>query len=131
MSEEQEKQQPNLQDLESEVVKVARGAVQKAIVDGLTSYQSPLTKAVGVAFARHDAAFAVMVEEELVGLMSDPKLREDIREALRQKLAKSLVSKAGGELEKRVNELRQNPETRAKITLALSKMVDEIGNGTD
>lgn len=115
-----------LQDLEGEVVKIARGAVQKAVLDSLAGYNSPLSKAVTLAFQKHEPEFVAVVEREIGSLAQDHNLALDIREALRHKLASILVSKVGGEIEKRVNDLRQNPETRARITLALAKMIDEL-----
>jgi len=45
---------------------------------------------------------------------------------LHNKLAKVLISKMSGELEKKVNELKQDPTTRAKITLAINKVMEDV-----
>ena len=52
------------------------------------------------------------------------QFRDALKDALNAKLAKTLISRMGGELEKQVNELKANPATRAKITLAINELIE-------
>ena len=47
-----------------------------------------------------------------------------MKDALNNKLAKVIVARMGGELEKQVNALKANPLTRAKITLAIEQCLE-------
>lgn len=73
-------------------------------------------------------------QEKIRGLLEeafDDALKGDFRENLKtacsHKLAKIIVSKCEGEIERRANDLRSSPEFRAKVTLAIEKAVKEAG----
>ena len=62
----------------------------------------------------------------IVGAVADEKFRVEIESALRTKLAKTLVERCGGELEKSINTLKSDPATRAKITLAIDGVMKDL-----
>jgi hypothetical protein len=70
-----------------------------------------------------------MLEQAVASCVGDPEFVESIRVAVRQSLAKTLVQRFGGELEKQVNALKSDPITRARITLALEEIVKERSPG--
>ena len=113
-------------DLDRRVLNAANSAITKAIVKELVGYKSPLSLIVERVISAHDAEIYNLVDSEVVNLLTADDFRASLREALNAKLARTLIQRMGGELEKTVNELKANPATRAKITLAVAGIIDEM-----
>ena len=47
---------------------------------------------------------------------------------MKRKLAKVLISQYGGEIEKTVGQLKANPTSRAKITMAIDSVMTDLTN---
>jgi hypothetical protein len=101
-----------------------RDGVRKVLVDG---YHSPLTKFITDAIESHKAEMRKVLEEGVASCLNDGQFREQLKTAVRQALAKTLVQRFGGELEKQVNVLKSDPTTRARIILALEEIVSKAG----
>lgn len=65
----------------------------------------------------------MILEDAIAKSLNDTAFTDSIKQAVRQSLAKTLVQKFGGELEKQVNALKSDPLTRARIVLALDEIV--------
>jgi hypothetical protein len=107
--------------------------LENAIRDGLregiksklsSSYGNPIDKLVEQCIAAKGEAFRSMLTEALDSCVSDPAFRDTLRETVRATLAKTLVQRFGGELEKQVNTLKSDPTTRARITVAIEEIVN-------
>ena len=103
-------------------------ALKRAINEELTGYGSALRKITERVIEQRSGELQELMDGAIVAAINDETMRSEIAIAIRAKAAKTLVNKMGGEVEKRVNELRANPVTRAKITIALEKMIEEIGH---
>lgn len=103
-----------------------------AVMDGMRegvkakfsqSYDNPLTKVISGAIKKNAPAFQSLLDEALKSCIGDGAFREEIKAGVRHQLAKQLIQKFGGELEKQVNTLKSDPATRARITLAIDEIV--------
>lgn len=112
--------------MEKEIIRIAKESIEKAIINDLTGYQKPLSKYINKVLEKHESEFTSLIDCEVVEILNAKTFKTTLSEALNMKLAKVLVNKLGGELEKKVNELKANPQTRAKITLAISNIINEI-----
>ena len=112
---------------EDNLMKAAERAVYDSISKSLTNdWKGPIKNAVEIILAKHQSKIEAIVEEAFTGLINTDGFKQSVHQALQDKLARSLVSKMGGELESKVNELKANPETRARITLAISDCVKSL-----
>jgi len=116
-------------DLDRRILSQVNVALGKAITDELTGYQKPLSKIVERVINSHSSEVYNLVNDEFVTLLTADDFRSTLKTALNDKLARVLISRMGGELEKQVNELKANPQTRALITLAISGVVAELIQG--
>lgn len=110
--------------------KLTQNAIADAIRDGIKSkmsggYNSPLDKLAEAAIKEHEQAIRKLLGESIASCLKDADFTESIKNAVRQALAKTLVQKFGGELEKQVNALKSDPTTRARIVLALEEIVSK------
>lgn len=107
--------------------KILLDAIQDGLREGIkskiTNYSSTLSKAVDDAIEQNKPALTSLVSEAVKTSLSEPNFRESVIDAVRSLMAKTLISKIGGEIEKQVNGLKSDPTTRARITLALDEIV--------
>lgn len=113
--------------MEIDVDKLFENAMRDAIRDGIKGkfggYNSPLDKLCESAMKTHEAAFRSMLQDAIGSCVTDPTFKEHIVQATRTTLAKTLVQRFGGEIEKQVNALKSDPTTRARIVLAIEDIV--------
>lgn len=105
--------------LERAVNDAFRAGIKKAF----TGYNSPLDKLVAAAIDKQSSAFRALLEEAIGTCVLNDGFRQEIREAVHRHLAKTLIQRFGGEIEKQVNVLLSDPTTRARITLAIGEIV--------
>lgn len=113
-------------DADKLLVDALRDGIREGVKAKLQqSYDNPLNKLLGQVLERHAPAFQAMLGEAIASCVGDAAFRAQIAEAVRHTLAKTLVQRFGGELEKQVNQLKSDPATRARITLAITEIVKE------
>ena len=64
-----------------------------------------------------------LLSDAVKSCVGDEAFREEIKSSTRKVLAKTLVARFGGEIEKQVNALKSDPTTRARIVLAIEEIV--------
>ena len=112
--------------MEKQILAQVQKAMDSAITSELVGYNKPLSKLTERVIEAHSDELFTLVDGEFSSLIGGDGFKDALREALNKKLARTLIHRMGGELEKQVNSLKQNPQTRAKIMLAISQIVDEL-----
>ena len=112
-----------MSDLEKQIINECSEAVNKAIVDCLTGYNTPLSKMANTVVASHETELVLMMDTALCETISSKDFKQAVKNAFTHKLAKTLMSKMEGEVEKAVTVIRQDPVRRAKIILAIEKLI--------
>ena len=102
-----------------------RDGIREGVKSKLTGYNSPLDKIIESAFLTQKEGIRDLLEEGISKCLSSEAFRHDIQQAVNQNLAKVLVQRFGGEVEKQVNALKSDPTTRARITLAIEQIVKD------
>lgn len=108
--------------------KLMEHAIREATRDGIAKqfangYSSPLGKLLNEAIEKHSLSMRTMLEDAIASCINEPSFRDEIATAVRHSLAKTLIQRFGGEMEKQVNVLKSDPTTRARITLAIEEIV--------
>lgn len=114
--------------MEKQILEAINDAVSKSIVTALTSYNSPLNKLCEEVISKHRPDLFAMLDTEVAELKTTPEFKAAIKDALNHKLARLMVAKMEGELEKRVNDLRAQPGIRARIVLAVENIIKDNAN---
>ena len=110
---------------EDKLLNAAEKAIYESITTLLVSYHSPVKDVVNNVMKKHEDRLIEIADNALVSILDSKSFSEAIHQAINDKVARMLVSQIGGEVEKRVNELKADPVTRAKITLALSQIASK------
>lgn len=100
-----------------------RTGIRNGVKSAFDGYNSPLKKLVEDALSASNSEFRDLLNNAIAGCVKDSEFREDIIAATRKTLAKTLVQRFGGEIEKQVNALKSDPVTRARITMAIEEVV--------
>lgn len=111
-------------ELDSE--KLLEQAIRGALTEGMKEklrYNGTIDTLLKLSIEKHDAKFRSMLEDAIGSCVNDDSFREEIAGAVRTSLAKTLVQRFGGEIEKQVNALKSDPTTRARITIAIEEIV--------
>lgn len=114
-----------MSDIEKQIMEAVRQALAGAVEKRLMEYGSPLVKHIDEVVSRKGDLIKALVSDAFEDALAG-ELRPQIRTALAHKLARILVSKMEGEIEKRVNDLRSNPSSRAAITLAVEAAIQKL-----
>ena len=114
--------------MEKQILEAINDAVGKSIITALTGYNSPLNKLCEEVISKHRTDLFAMLDSEVAELKTTPEFKAAIKDALNHKLAKLMVAKMEGELEKRVNDLRAQPGMRARIVLAVENIIKDNAN---
>ena len=109
---------------DKEVENMIRDGMRDAIKSKLSAtYSNPFDKLMQKCIEDNSESFRSLMAESISSCMLDNQFRNDIASSVRSNLAKILVQRFGGELEKQVNVLKSDPATRARITLAIEEIV--------
>jgi len=109
--------------MEMNVDQIFENAVRDGMREGvkarLSQYNAPIWALIDDTIKANSGGFRKLLEEAISGVVNDDLFRKEIISATRTALAKTLVQRFGGEIEKQINALKSDPATRARITLAI------------
>ncbi len=111
------------EEIGKELFACVKDGLRKAVAEKLNGYGSPLEKMLNGCIEKHGEQLRSMLVDAISSAIGDAEFREQIATAMRLKLAKVLIERFGGELEKQVNLLKSDPNTRARITLAIDDIL--------
>ena len=114
-------------DLQQEIYKTVLAGIGDVIKDRLNRGYSdnPLNKMIDSVVLSKQNEISKLIKESIDGALT-VDFRKEIKEAISHKLAKILISKMEGEIEKVANNLRNSPEFRAKVTLAITDVINSM-----
>src|SRR5687768_16396595 len=103
--------------LERQIAEQVKESIAKAISERLSQGydRSPLSQLIDRVVTRHSAELESIVSNAAATAFSQHDFKAELNAAFTHKLARVLVSKFEGEVEKRAVEIRANPAMRAKI----------------
>lgn len=106
------------------LVNAIKDGIREGVKSRLTTgYQNPFEKLILDVISKYDGDLRTLISEGMTSAIGDEKFREELKASIRSILAKTLVQRFGGELEKQVNTLKSDPTTRARITLAIEDIL--------
>lgn len=111
--------------MEQQILNQVNAAIGEAIIKELVGYNKPLSNLTARVIAANEDQLFTLINSEFAALLNSADFKDQLQIALNAKLAKTIVSRMGGELERRVNDLKADPTTRAKITLAIDNALSE------
>lgn len=110
----------------NDVLQIAKEAIKEQIVARFGSgYNSPLHKIIDECMANYDGELRSLVNSSLEGLFSSPDFKKIISEEFTRKVAKTMVGKLEGTVERAVDKLKQDETLKARMILAIENIIKE------
>ena len=103
-------------------------AITAKITSKLEGYSSPLEKIVNDVVLENEPKIRAVVTEALNTVFSDDKFSGLVKEEFQRKVAKNLVGKLEGAVEKSADKLRQDESVKARMILAIEAIVNSQPN---
>ena len=114
--------------LEKDVLKSVQVSIDKAILTTLTDYNSPLKKIILEVVAQNSNELKSIILESFEKVIRTEDFKQSIINGFSHKVARTIISNNDGLFEKVSNELKQDASFKAKMTLAVSNVVNECLN---
>lgn len=110
--------------LEASIMHSVNDAVQKAITSTLSDYNSPLKKLTDAVIEEHKTELRAIIESCFEATIRHDDFRASVLDAFNHKIARLVISNNDSLLDKVSNDLKSDAAFRAKLTLAVSGVVD-------
>ena len=112
--------------LDKEILSVVQSAVTTSIRDTLVNkYDSPLIKLVKQVVEDHNTELKKLINDSFEQVIRTDEFKESIVSAFSHKVARTIISNNDGLFDKVSNELKQDAVFKAKISIAVSNVVEE------
>jgi hypothetical protein len=112
-------------DLEQQVQRDLSTAIEKVVREQMGGYNSPLHKMVDAVVSEKATDIKALLRAAITDVVSAEEFKSEIRSAFAHSLARNLMNEYKGEIEKRANELRQQADFRARVTIAIEEIVTD------
>ena len=111
--------------LEDDILKVARKSVSESIAAAFTGYNNPLGELTKSVVNQHSAHLRKIIEDSFTEVIAMDEFKQSIVNAFSHKVARTIISNNDGLFDKVCNDLRGDAVFKAKMSLAVSKVVEE------
>ena len=118
------KQGDTMSDLEKQILNISKNAIADAIQNELVGYNKPLSKMANEVVLENKQEVKSIMDESFKSVIRSAGFDTMVKEEFNRKIAKLLVGQLSGEVEKAVNTFRQDPTLKAKMILAIEKIIN-------
>lgn len=109
---------------EKELALLVVDAVKSKFIKELdTGYSNPMDEFIRETINKHKDLICNTLNNLLIDSLASNEFKQTLQEEFNRKIAKTLISKLSGGVEKSVNEIMMNAETKAKLILAITNIV--------
>lgn len=110
--------------LEASIIHSVNDAVRKSITSALSEYNSPLKKLTDTVIEEHRTELRAIIGACFEQTIRHDDFRASVLEAFNHKIARLVISNNESLIDKVSNDLKSDATFRAKLTLAVSGVVD-------
>jgi hypothetical protein len=111
--------------LEQDILKTTQLAINESITKVLAAYDSPLIKLVKSVVDENSNELRTIISDSFTQVIKTDEFKQSIINAFSHKVAKTIISNNDGLFDKVSNELKQDSIFKAKMSLAVSNIVEE------
>ncbi len=112
-----------------EVIKMLGDAIVTKLASRFASpYSSPLDKIVDKVVTEHMEDLEQIANNCLSAVVKDEQFKQLVQDQFKHKMARALVGKLEGTVDKAADKLRQDPAFRARMVLAIEALIKDDTN---
>lgn len=112
--------------IEDKVLNAIKESLDKSISENITRYNSPIVKFCDEVVKAQEGMIKACIAHNLRKVLGSEDFSNSVEVAMKEKVARIIVSKVGGSIEKEVNELNKHPETQIRMRKGLLDLVNRI-----
>lgn len=106
-----------------EVKNIIADALKEKLLSAIN--YGEMHKLVDEVLSERKSEFDSLLNEIIDSFLKDTNIRKAMVEEFRHKVAKTMVSKMDGAVEKNISKFRQDPTTNARMILAIENIISE------
>lgn len=114
-----------MSDLEKQILSTVQHSMSESIKSVLTGYNSPLQQLVKSVVDENSKELRAIISDSFKLVISTDEFKQSIVSAFSHKVARTIISNNDGLFDKVSNELKQDAVFKAKMSLAVSNVVEE------
>lgn len=111
--------------LEQDILKITQQSIQDSIKSSLSGYGSPLLKLVAEVVNENTIELKEIISSSFKSVIRTEEFKKSIIDAFSHKVARTIISNNNGLFDKVSNELKQDSIFKAKMSLAVSNVVEQ------
>lgn len=116
-------------NFEHKILSVLSSSLDKSIKENLTRYNNPLQTLVTSVVESRSESIKEIISSSFDHVIEKDEFKASIISAFSHKVSRSIISNNDGLFDKVSNELKQDSKFKAKMTLAVAKVVEECLKG--
>lgn len=105
--------------------------IQEMLIKAMSEYayyNSPLRKPIEMVMERYSSKVAEIFEKQLKESLDDETFKIEVKKAITQKVARTLINESESCISRSVQKLKQNEAFRAKLVLAIDNIIEEFSD---
>lgn len=111
---------------DSELLELAKAGIREKVLERFTtSWSSPINKMADDVVAAHSIEIKLLMEDCLAQVTKSKLFKDTVKEEFIRKVAKSMVGKLEGTVEKAVDKLKNDPTLKARMIIAIENLIKE------
>ena len=114
--------------LEQDILRASQEAVNNAVKDVLSKYDSPLVKLVKSVVEENSSELRVIISDSFTQVIRTSEFKQSIVSAFAHKVVRTIISNNDGLFDKVANELKQDTVFKSKMAIAVANVVEECLN---
>jgi len=114
-----------LTDMEKLILENVNGAVNKAVIEILGGYQSPLKNLVADACKVFDADLRKIVYDSFKEAIDRADFKQSVKDAFDHKVARTMVDSMASSIDRAINTIKSDPTLKARMVLAIETIIEE------
>lgn len=102
--------------------------VQEMLIKAMSEYSyynSPLRKPIEMVMEKYSSKFAEIFEKQLKESLDDETFKMEVKKAIAQKVARTLINESESCIARTVQKLKQDVTFRARLTIAIDNLLKE------
>ncbi len=107
----------------NDVLNVIQSALMGQVQKVIEGYSSPLDKIIRDVITENEEALSKVIRDALTMSFKDKQFVSNVNTEFKHKVAKVLVGKLEGAVEKAAEKLRADPTIRARLILAIEELI--------
>jgi len=112
--------------LEKDVLYAVNDSIRDALKKVLVDYNSPLKKYAENIITKYQKEIESVFDNIVSSEIASIEFRENVKEALLNKIARTVITGIDGNVDKLLNQMKQDQVFRSKLTLMVNSLIDEF-----